>query len=57
MQSMPSATSEHPGFDELLALAIEREKCAADIYEKAATLTRGEFRKLLDAYFNRLMEE
>jgi rubrerythrin len=39
---------EEPGFAEMLALAIARERKSADIYREAAATTAGEFRKLLE---------
>ena len=57
--SMPLQTSDNPGFDEMLALAIEREQRAAEIYEKTAALVSGAFRDLLEGlgHFEREHEE
>ena len=57
--AMPVLKSENPTFEELLALAIEREICAAVIYEKAAERVSGGFRDLLTglAVFEREHEE
>ena len=45
--SMP-ASPANPGFGELLAVAIERERQSARIYRAASDLSSGEFRKILD---------
>ena len=57
--SMPRPDSDNPGFDEMLEVAIRREQCSAEIYNKTAAMVRGRFRDLLEglATFEREHEE
>lgn len=57
--SMPQLSSKAPDFDEMLSIAIEREKRSAAIYERAADMVSGDFGKLLTglSLFERAHEE
>lgn len=57
--SLPVPDSDNPAFEEMLSIAIEREIRSREIYEKAADLVSGDFKKLLTglAVFERQHEE
>jgi rubrerythrin len=45
--SMPDITSENPGVDEIIEIAIARERKAVEIYGKVADMVSGKFKQLL----------
>jgi rubrerythrin len=57
--SMPPADDPDLGIDELMDIAIERERRAALIYENAASMMSGSFKELLEglAAFEKEHEE
>ena len=57
--SMPVPDSDDPSYNEMLEVAIQREKKSCELYKKAAGFVTGDFSKLLEglATFEKEHEE